>query len=299
MKNKNLIFFLFLVMFSCQKMDNMLIAQSYDDKIKVLDLPFDSNNINYKGKDKNGFFIYDKTFQKNTFYNSLSRVFGKISFSKNIDLLLIERNSTDDEHTEPIITIYSYDIRKNKKLDSLNIYETLNSEATVEKRFLIDKTKKIHIYENSEGYDINDKGKDTLIVQKVETHYIISDIGKFILFNNKKISPKNLSVADNWNGKYHFEASNRDNAKTIYDINIKFLDDISIDINDDGSKESYSHLEAIQLNEEKIKIVFNSSLEDEMGIIYIEKLGEEYVISGNPIYFINPGNNEMPLQKIK
>ncbi|WP_147473937.1 hypothetical protein [Chryseobacterium nematophagum] len=277
----------------------MLIAQSHNDKINVLNLPLDSKNINYKGKDKNGFFIYDKTLKKNIFCKSLSRVYGKIPFSQNIDLLLIERKSTDDEHTEPIITIYSYDIRKNRKQDSLNIYETLNSEATVEKCFLIDENKKIHIYENSEGYDINDNGKDTLIVVKEETDYEVSDKGKFILSTNEKTSPKSLFITDSWNGKYHFEASNRDNAKTIYDINIKFLDDISIDINDDGSKENYSHLQAVKLNDEKIKIVFNSSLEDEMGVIYIERLDDGYVISGNPIYFINPGNNEMPLKKIK
>ncbi|CAA7197356.1 hypothetical protein [Chryseobacterium potabilaquae] len=275
----------------------MLIAQSHNDKINILNLPLDSKSINYKGKDKNGFFIYDKTFKKHIFCKSLSRVYGKIPFSQNIDLLLIERKSNDDEHTEPIITIYSYDIRKNQKLDSLNIYETLNSEATFEKRFLIDENKKIHIYENSEGYDINDNGKDTLIVVKEETDYEVSDKGKFILSTNEKTSPKSLFITDSWNGKYHFEASNRDNAKTIYDINIKFLDDISIDINDDGSKENYSHLQAVKLNDEKIKIVFNSSLEDEMGVIYIERLDDGYVISENPIYFINPGNNEMPLKK--
>lgn len=36
-----------------------------------------------------------------------------------------------------------------------------------------------------------------------------------------------------------------------------------------------------------------------MGIIYIEKLENEYSISGMPIAIINPGNEEYQLQKIK
>jgi hypothetical protein len=36
-----------------------------------------------------------------------------------------------------------------------------------------------------------------------------------------------------------------------------------------------------------------------MGIIYIEKLDDEFFISGSPIYFINPGSDDRPLKKIK
>lgn len=288
----------FFTIFSC-KNDNIVNAQSHEDKIKTFALPLDSKKINYSSKDKNGFFIYDKTFTKNQFSNLPSRVYGKISCNKNIDLLLIERKPTDDEHTEPIITIYSYNIEKKQKIDSLNIYETLNSEATIEKRFLIDKAKKIHVYENSQGYDITNNGKDTLIVENTETSYAVSDLGKFILSRTKEKSPKKLYVIDNWKGVYHFEASNRDNAKTVFDIIVKSLDNISINIDDDGSKESYSNIKAETINKDKIKVIYNSSFEDDMGTIYIEKSDDKFYISGTPIYLINPGNNEMPLKKIK
>lgn len=112
-------------------------------------------------------------------------------------------------------------------------------------------------------------------------------------------SSNHVKSTDSWKGTYHFEASNRDQIKTRFDITIKSLDDISIQINDDGDQESYSHIKAEILNDDKIKLVFDPSLEDEMGIIYIEKSDDTYLISGYPIYFINPGNDEMPLIKEK
>jgi hypothetical protein len=112
-------------------------------------------------------------------------------------------------------------------------------------------------------------------------------------------STKPTAVPDPWKGSYHFEALNRDQIKTSYDITISSLNDISIQINDDGDKVSYSHIKAEVLNDDNIKLAFDPSLEDEMGIIYIEKSDDAYLISGYPIYFINPGNNEMPLIKEK
>lgn len=100
-------------------------------------------------------------------------------------------------------------------------------------------------------------------------------------------------------GVYNFEASNKDKAKTIFDIIIKSINDISININDDGSKENYTHIKGEKINDNKIKIIYNNTLEDDMGVIFLEKKGEYFYISGNPIYFINPGNNEYKLKKIK
>lgn len=116
---------------------------------------------------------------------------------------------------------------------------------------------------------------------------------------NTNTTSKEFGLNKEWNGTYHSEAINRDNAKTVFDIIIKSLDNISVNINDDGSKENYSNIKAEIINKDKIKIIYNSSFEDEMGIIYIEKSDNGYYISGNPIYFINPGNNEMPLKKIQ
>lgn len=103
---------------------------------------------------------------------------------------------------------------------------------------------------------------------------------------------------DFWKGEYHFEASNRDEAKTVFDITINSLENISVDVTEEGIKNTYSQLKAEEVNNQKIKIKYDNSSED-MGIIYIEKSDDNYFISGNPIYFINPGNNEMPLQKLK
>lgn len=103
---------------------------------------------------------------------------------------------------------------------------------------------------------------------------------------------------DFWKGSYHFEASNRDDAKTIFDITINSLEDISLDVIEEGVKNKYSSIKADEISNEKIKINYDNS-SDNMGTIYIERSGNNYFISGNPIYFINPGNNEMPLQKLK
>lgn len=104
--------------------------------------------------------------------------------------------------------------------------------------------------------------------------------------------------ADIWVGNYHFEATNRDEAKTAFDIKIISSDNISITITEDGKISKYQHLKAEKISTDKIKILYDNSA-DEMGVIYIEKSDDKYFISGNPIYFINPGNNEMPLKKIK
>lgn len=122
---------------------------------------------------------------------------------------------------------------------------------------------------------------------------------EYIEYPTQNTLPKPTNIPDPWKGSYYFEASNRDQIKTSYHITINSLNDISIQINDDGDKVSYSHIKAEVLNNDNIKLAFDPSLEDEMGIIYIEKSDDTYLISGYPIYFINPGNNEMPLIKEK
>lgn len=104
---------------------------------------------------------------------------------------------------------------------------------------------------------------------------------------------------EDWVGKYTFSAKNRDGLKTSFDITIVKLDNITVKYISDGSKAStYKNLKSDFVEKDKIRINFNPH-DQEMGIIYIEKLDDEYYISGDPIYFINPGNNEMPLKKIK
>ena len=74
--------------------------------------------------------------------------------------------------------------------------------------------------------------------------------------NNTVIIPnvKNISQINNhWKGIFHFEASNRDNSKTSFDIIIKSLNDLSININEDGIKNNYSHIKAKILAVKKLK----------------------------------------------
>lgn len=102
-----------------------------------------------------------------------------------------------------------------------------------------------------------------------------------------------------WVGTYSFSAKNRDDLKTSFDIKIIQLNNITVKyISDEGKPENYKNLKSYFVQKDKIRINFNPKYKD-MGIIYIEKLDNEYYISGNPIYFINPGNNEMPLKKVK
>lgn len=127
-----------------------------------------------------------------------------------------------------------------------------------------------------------------------------SDNGKTFKYYKSNIFLDKISGKFNeWRGAYHFEASNKDNAKTVFNVVIESLDNISVNINDDGSKESYTNIKAEKLNENKIKIVYNSLFDDEMGIIYLEKSDNLYTISGTPIYMINPGNEEAEIKKIK
>jgi len=108
-----------------------------------------------------------------------------------------------------------------------------------------------------------------------------------------------LATIDQWKGIYFVEAFNRDDAKTRYDIVINSLDDIMIHINEDGSKESYSHVKGEIVETDKIKVVYNNSSDQDMGVVYLEKRDKEYFISGNSIYFINPGTVEIIITKLK
>jgi hypothetical protein len=102
-----------------------------------------------------------------------------------------------------------------------------------------------------------------------------------------------------WIGKYYTEAINKDNLKTSFDIQINSLQDVSlIYVSDGETAERYQNLKAIPINAQKIKIIFNKKYKN-MGIIYLEKIGNEYRLLGEPIYFINPGNESLKLKKLK
>jgi hypothetical protein len=102
-----------------------------------------------------------------------------------------------------------------------------------------------------------------------------------------------------WIGKYYTEAINKDDLKTSFDIQINSLQDVSlIYVSDGETAERYQNLKAIPINAQKIKIIFNKKYKN-MGILYLEKLRNEYRLLGEPVYFINPGNESLKLKKLK
>ncbi|EJL74232.1 hypothetical protein [Chryseobacterium populi] len=122
-----------------------------------------------------------------------------------------------------------------------------------------------------------------------------------VLFVNVFCQNHNIDQKKNeksWIGDYSFSARNKDGLKTGFDINIFTLNNITVKyISDGGKPEIYKNLKSDFIQKDKIKINFNPKYE-EMGIIYIEKLDNEYYISGSPIYYINPGSDDMPLKKL-
>jgi hypothetical protein len=120
----------------------------------------------------------------------------------------------------------------------------------------------------------------------------------YALATNKVID-FNYFQQNKWTGKYHAEARNRDDLKTSFDIQINSLQDVSlIYVSDGESPEHYKNLKAVEAGAKKIKIVFNKKY-GTMGVIYIEKTEDEYRLLGEPVYFINPGNESLRLKKLK
>jgi hypothetical protein len=94
-------------------------------EISIIELPFNSNKLNYSNKDKNGYFIYDNSFIKQGFSMS-SKTIG-VYKNDDVDTFLVELKPNGDEHTEPIVSLFTY--KKDKKVDSLIVYETIEWES--------------------------------------------------------------------------------------------------------------------------------------------------------------------------
>ncbi len=252
------------------------------EQVKTIDLPFSSDKLNYSKKDKNGYYIYDDSFKKQKL-NRLSRTIGKYSFDNNITIFLVELKPKGDEHIDPIVTLYSY--FKEERIDSLVVYENIQWEGSFKKSFVIGKDKIIKISEASKGNDVTESGANVLITSNSNDVYNVSSKGFF--------------VSNKWIGRYFFETKNKDNLKTSFDISIQDLNNITIKyIGDGNSPEVYKNLVGEQLSSDKIRIVFNKKYE-ELGEINLEKDGDVYSISGQAISFINPGNDNYPIKKMK
>lgn len=188
--------------------------------------------------------------------------------------------------------------KNNKKVDELIVYKQENySEALVaiNQYFYIDSNL------NLWTLGINED-EDGIKVKFWNQYKIDEESGKINLvkenvFDDSPIA--NIEKNNPWKGKYFFEKSNRDDLKTSFQITINNLKDIIVIYVGDGEKpEIYKGVVGETVTDDKIKIVFNKKYDD-MGIIYIQNSGNEYIISGEPISNINPGNDEFPLKKVK
>ena len=318
---KNLIFILcFLSIFSCKKSQENIskpisniavLDKQWQGDSLISDLSF-INSIDASCRLNTPFFDRsEKQINDDNSKCALSKIkfdYEKLNYLKNktsigkinpqTERLLKATKPQNDENADIYNQATLYVEVNKKTTDSIVIYYSVNfSEAlTAKERSYYINNENIYlldIVEDESGSSvekwsknkINSCGKNIL-----ETQNLVYSIKS----NNSK-----KTKDDNWKGMYYFEASNRDEAKTIFEININSLDDISINITEDGTKSNFTHVKAEKINEEKIKIIYDSSTNDDMGTIFIEKSDGQYFISGNPIYFINPGNNEMPLKKIK
>jgi len=230
-------------------------------------------------------------------YDKLNTINKKIVIAKpTSDTEIYIKKSTPESSDTDVSYQATLYIKKNKKIyDSLIIYQSFNySEAlTVKAKYYYINKNDIYLLDFAE----DESGTN---VEKWE-HYNINASSKIYLVQRIFFKMSNAITEitqDAWKGVYHYEASNKDDVKTIFDIRINSLEDIAIDIAEEGVKNKYSQLKAEKISNEKIRINYDTS-SDDMGIIYIERSGNDYFISGNPIYFINPGNNEMPLKKLK
>ncbi len=187
--------------------------------------------------------------------------------------------------------------KEGKQTDKLIVYKQENyAEAmvAVTQYFYVDNDLNLWTLEIEEE-------EDGIIVKSWNQYKIENETGGIKLvkeiIKDNVVKDKNTKIG-NWNGKYSFEKINRDELKTSFKIEIKDINSISIIyVSNDEKPETYKNLIAEKVDEDKIKIVFNTKYND-MGFIYIQQSGNEFIISGAPISSINPGNDEFPLHKL-
>lgn len=248
----------------------------------------------------------DVKFQR----NSLSKITFDYDKFKNWDLKTVEektigtiifkfekenkQNSDADIYTHIKLCVYN----KNKNIDNLTVYKQENySEAlaSINQYFYIDSSL------NLWTLGINED-EDGIKVIFWNQYKIDKESGKISVIKNNTFnnSPTvSINQSNSWEGKYFFEKSNRDHLKTSFEISINNLNDVKVVYIGDGEKpETYKNLIGEIVADNKLKVVFNKKYED-MGVIYIQKSGDQYIISGEPITNINPGNNEFPVKKVK
>jgi hypothetical protein len=121
------------------------------------------------------------------------------------------------------------------------------------------------------------------------------------LNSDRKEATENVEVKQgvNWKGKYLFKALNKDGLTTSFEITIADINHIVlVYVSDSEKPETYKKLKALVVHPNQIKITFKKEYGD-MGFIILKKNNNEFTISGQPIYYINPGNDTRILKKIE
>lgn len=184
---KKLLLLISAMAVSCQKSDvpqktRQGVESQSQEKTETI-LPICSDGFDYSKKDENGYFIYGNDFRKSDFGPKSARL--RASFSDGEILVsILETKPQGDEHTEPIVKLFT-SIGKIVK-DSLSVYETINWEGNYHKRFCISKDRIISVNEEQIAPDIeniDEEGNSPIDSSFAKTTYRIQRDGKF-----KKIS---------------------------------------------------------------------------------------------------------------
>lgn len=134
-------------------------------------------------------------------------------------------------------------------------------------------------------------------LEKTKEGYLIDDIEEYKMKEEITGQIEQKNIVTSWKGKYVYLAYDRDNYKNEYKINIKSYEDVRIlNIIDNDTIKYKSKIISLQTNNGISEIAlplisYQGDNKSDVDTLYLKKEKASYFISGNPIYEINPGNN--------
>ncbi|GIZ15873.1 hypothetical protein [Capnocytophaga catalasegens] len=231
--------------------------------------------------------------------------YGDFNYDNEKDIAVIVnykeyKSGTYPKHIFPFLVIF-HSYEKEIKTPYI-VYKTDDYKEETVKSVIYDQFEN-GIWSYIQTGQKNEKDIVEIVIPEKSSFYVYwDDIKKQYRYRNSldddydyNYNPK---LEDLFKGEYVFSTFNKDNIKYQYIINIKNLNNIDLIIEEDEDQYEYKKMEASIIDNNKLKIVFDSKL-DEMGIIYLECIDSLYYISGAPIYFINIGTESEELDKIK
>jgi len=255
---------------------NIIVYLFSKEKLEITD-----EEINVETKKVNDLSINEYKRNYNIFIYLIPKEF--LNYSSNGDPMYYQKESYKEE-------LYTFDakIKKWILLDCIKINNSLEDKFEQNWRDSLIRKQLLEINKNLIKHDnatvSNETGKIKLVKNHIINDYQANDEAK---------------KHDRWAGRYLFEKSNRDDLKTSFEIIILSLNNIMVVYSSDGgSPETYKNLKGEKMDDNKLKITFNKEYGD-MGTVYLQQHENEYDISGDPISFINPGNNEFPIRKVR